>query len=237
MGIHIMVPLFMMVKPPPGYGGPVTAYFYPDPDPEVTSVDGFLESRGLPRPQNWAYVRAGNVVAPSDASPDGAIMIYCDIYANMWYSIDREIELYDTSSIPEGSIIDDAKLRILGDHKVTDVLFPNAGIVVVTSNPASNTGLIDADWNTFGATMLTDIISQDDFNAAGYNTFTFTPDGLAAIIPAGITKLGLIESGYDLPNIEPPWGSRKRTLLRWKSADNSYLPDKPRLEVTYRPPL
>jgi len=221
----------------PAFGPPETHYFYPDPDPEVTSVDGWLDSRPSPRPQDWDFVRAGNLVYPHDDHVNEFVAIYCDRYTDMWYWILREIQLYDTSPIPADSLINDAKLRLLGDYKATNVNFPNAGIVVVTSNPASNTQLIAADWHTFGATMLTNIISQDDYNAAGYNTFTFTPDGLAAIIANGITKLGLIESGYDLPNIKPTWGRLWRTTFSWQSADTLTPADRPRLEVTYQPPL
>ncbi|MBA7577017.1 hypothetical protein ES708_18863 [subsurface metagenome] len=221
----------------PAFGPPETHYFYPDPDPEVTSVDGQLNSAPSPRPSVWDILHDGTLVYPSDASPDGAIMVYCDKYLDAFYAIVREIQLYDTSIIPVGSLINDAKLRVTGEYKVVPVDWPTAGVAVVTSNPASNTALIPADWHTFGANLLTNIILGTDFNDAGHNTFTFTEEGRAAIIAAGITKLGLRETAFDIPDIEPSWVQYRRILLRWKSRDTDWEDYWPRLEVTYQPPL
>lgn len=221
----------------PAFGPPETHYFYPDPDPELTCLDGYLASAASPRPQGWDFLHDGTIVYPYDATVLSSIMVYCDRYVDAFYEIDRAIQLYDTSSIPEGSLITDAKLRIKGDYKVMAAEWPNGGIVVVASNPASNTQLIAADWHTFGADLLTNIILQADYDDNGYNTFTFNPYSLGAIIAAGITKLGLIEHGYDLPNIEPPWARYRRILLRWKSREDIFDYNWPRLEVTYQPPL
>lgn len=230
-------PIFKKHRLPPPFGPPETHYFYSDKHPEVTSFDGQLYSAASPRPQGWDYLHDGTVVYPSDTSVSGWIMVYCDRYTDKFYSIERAIQLFDTSSIPEGSLITDAKLRVKGTYKVEPLPWPTAGVVVVTSNPANDTFPIAADWHTFGANPLTNIILGSDYNDAGHNTFTFTEAGRAAIIAAGITKLGLREIAFDIPDIEPSWARYRRILLRWDSAATSNPLDRPRLEVTYQPPL
>lgn len=230
--------LFQYHRTAPPYGPPVTIKFYPDKHPEVTSVDGYLErSISVIAGEPWSTLRLG---AGTGAYPSGTLFIIGFAAARdngKWYAIVRSILLFDTSSIPVGSLIISATLNIRYDSKYNTGGWL-AKIGVYQSHPASNTHLVPSDYNQIEETLLSNSIAYADWTSVGFNVFSLNATGLALIIPGGITKLALRESVFDAPNVPPTWYSGYKYLqFRGKSADTADPIDRPYLEVTYQPKL
>ena len=143
----------------------------------------------------------------------------------------RTFFLFDTFSIPPGKEILSAELDIFINTK-SRITGSAPSWTVVKSWPISNTNIVAADYQNIGALPLTNIIPYADIVVGNYHTFTFTPEGLAAIIPGGITKLGIREYAYDCLNIEPPWANLEYCMVQFRMADDLRLTP-PRLKVTY----
>lgn len=212
---------------------PITITVYPDNHPETTSVDGIVGYRYDPGiPWDEIHNAEGNY-AVDDVTPMNIYAIHASYPFEGWKGIIRSIFLFDTSIIPPGATILNAKVEHYGVNKFIFAL-PGLSVAIFSSNPASNTQLIPADYQTLATTPLSNEISYDDFNPAGWNTFTLNAAGLAAITPGGITKLGAREANYDAPNIAPPWQGLAQNYCDIKYAED---PDeiKPKLTITYLP--
>ena len=109
------------------------------------------------------------------------------------YIIDRSVIHFDTSSLGAGATITAATLRIYVNSK-SDA--DNDGISVVNSQIASNTAIVNADFDQVGDAVTTPTKFASDIDlgsitTGAYNEFALNAAGLAAISKTGITKLGL----------------------------------------------
>ncbi len=182
-------------------GGSMT--FYPDANPEVTSVDGQVYHEGLGLGLTWAALIAA---AGTTVSHDGASFSMHIVFqsADGYRRCHRGIFLFDTSALPDGITITSATFSVYGTSKSRSgaVITPN--INVYSSAPASNTNIVAGDYDSFGSTAFSDTpIDYDAWSITGYNDFTLNAAGIAAISLTGITKLGLRNANYDVAATEP----------------------------------
>jgi len=215
------------IPPPP----PVTLYFYPDAHPEVSSVDGDIYRFAT---ETWAQLHDRPGMVANDTAGSLSTTIWASNQANKWMAIYRDILLFDTSIIPAGATILSARLRLYCFDK-TLVGVPLASLAIYGSSPASNTAVVPVDYQALGFIDFSNPIPWAGITENAYNYINLNPSGLAAIAPAGITKLGLREATYDGPNVEPPWTSRAYASWRFRSADVGGA-QRPRLKVVYTPP-
>ena len=197
-----------------GKVGNTTSTFYPDPDPETTSVDGFLNRNDQP---SWADTRNGTT-----ANFLGADLVVRSGVIGSLYFIIRSFILFDTSSISDGATIDSATVSVYvygtGDGQHED----NTTMEIVQVNPASNTTLIVDDYDnlTFisgGSLGFGNFIGSGN---VGYHDLTLNATGLTWIDKTGITKLGLI-TGLDLNNIAPTGRNNANELSSADTAGTS----------------
>lgn len=86
--------------------GNTTSTFYPDANPETTSVDGFV-STGNIDPSTWTTMRNHSGGSFSDSGVDDIIaFIRTSTSTNLWRQEYRAITGFDTSSIPDTDTID-----------------------------------------------------------------------------------------------------------------------------------
>lgn len=233
MGIHIMTPLYMAAKPPPL--PPVTVTFYPDPDPEVTSCDGYAGRRILAPPYTWDDLRNGP--GTEGRANEAHFTIWLEglkAADETWKSMYRDFLLFDTSIIGPGATTISAYLKVWCDYTYWDAYHADATICLVGSHPVYDTDIIAVDFQNIGAALLSNTQPlANDLVVDDWNTFTLNATGLAAINKTGISKFGLREGTWDRPDIEPPPSSRSQSS-RFHSADN-LSGNKPELVVTYQP--
>lgn len=212
-----------------------TATFYPDPNVEVTSVDGWVTDNA--NNMSWAnlIIEPGSNFADNGAS-GYLIYIKSDGVADQWDDLLRSCFLFDTSSIPDGSVIISATLSIYGSGKADNLtITPN--INVYSSAPASDTALANGDFDSLGTTAYCDTpVTYGDWNVAGYNDFELNTAGLAVIDDTGITKLGLRNANYDVSGTPPAWGNTLDSYLQGYFADEPLTTKDPRLVVVYGAP-
>lgn len=216
---------------------PTTLTFYPDADPETSSVDGGVYT-ALVTGVSWPAILAHagtHGIAYTETN-------YCFWYAagyiqNTWDKNYRADLLYDTSVIPLGSQIISATLAICGRTK-GDYHNEKPNLQLYGSNPVSNTALVKADYQrTFDVPFSDTPIAYDDLevnpNAPAPNSFTLNPAGLAAITPGGISKFCLKNANFDVAGVMPIW-------TRWRGAYfNAFMSEKggnfrPKLVVTFQ---
>jgi len=212
-----------------------TGTFYPDPDPESSTVDGVVkhvDAGGLA----WATLvgAAGTAATDDDATP---YLGYRPDSGNdpNWDFIFRFICLFDTSGIGADPNISAATLSIWG-RGVDDVTDNSPALNVYSSNPALNTALAAGDYDSLGTTIFSDTaIALGSWSNGSYNVFTLNGDGRTAIDKEGITKLGLRESVYDAGSGTPTWieTSGNSENFHFYAAEQTGTDNDPKLIVTF----
>lgn len=166
----------------PGKVGNTTSTFYPDANPETTSVDGFLEYYADP---TTCPTAAGQAAATSanDSSTSINGLQYSDGGTDC--NLQRAATLFDTSAIPDTDTVSSAIASLRGTFSGNTNSF---SVRVVTFAPASNTALATADFNDFGTTSLANEIAVGSWSTSGYNDFTLSD--LTQVSKTSVTKLG-----------------------------------------------
>jgi len=208
-----------------------SATFYPDAHPESASVDGSTLRWDVT--ENWATIRAGAGTHVYDDWTSAQIQFNSRTGSD-WKGIYREIELFDTSSLPDDANISAATLSIYGTSKQDALsLSANFALNVYTSNPASNTALVTADHVTYGTTELATSISYGSYNTSGFNNFTLNSTGLAKISTTSVSEFGIREAYYDAAGNTPSSGAdNESTACVFYTTDQGGA-TRPKLEVTY----
>ena len=210
---------------------------YPDASPETTSVDGYVGQDEAVAGVAWGTIRgaAGNDFDDALAT-EVALWIKGGTTTDQWRDLYRSVFLFDTASLGAAASVSAATLSLYGDGK-GDGLGVTPNVTIVSSAPASNTGLAGTDYATLGATALCDTPITYAGWAAAYNDFALNATGLAAISTTGVSKFGGRNSNYDLANVAPTWGSALESYLSTFFADQTGTANDPKLVVTYAMPL
>jgi len=209
--------------------------FYPDPDPETTTVDGFIQ---FYTGDQWSWSNmhdddGTNCHAYDSDYSERPVMIVSHSAPDTWTSMKRGIFLFDTSSLGSETTIDSAVFSLYGNN-VVDTASWEITVNVYEANPSSNTALEKYDYDNFGTTAYCDNgISVSNWNTSGYNDFTFNSTGKAAISKTGITKLGVRDATYDVPNSAPSWENTVESAVYCYFADQTGTNQDPKLVITY----
>lgn len=204
--------------------------FYPNPDVETTSVDGYVVADG----GSWASVRgAATGSTVNSSSPNFTISVYSIDTGPPYYiiasSVTRAFFLFDTSTLPDLAIISDATLSLYATSKSINDNDGDDTANIVTSTPATNTNLVLADYNQTGTVLQApakDISSNVTLST--YNAFVFNSTGIGNVSLTGVSKFALRE-GHDLINSVPLASND----AAFSSAEASGTSQDPKLEVTY----
>jgi hypothetical protein len=208
---------------------------YPDPNPETTTVDGAI-SRDTAG-ENWATIRSG---AGSSALDDSSAQVFVGVVAigGLWTSLYRYIALFNTALLASNHVIVEAKFCYVGyagSNGPADGNNMPMDVVVVSSNPASNTALVTTDFSSLGVTAFSDVKLWSTLVNNAYNVFLLNVAGQAAITVGGITKLGLKEYTHDALG-NTPGIANSISRADGFSADNTGTGNDPKLVVTYSVP-
>lgn len=220
-----------------------SATYYPDANPETTSVDGQArQSYAAAAGVSWATIiaAAGNNAADSSTS-DYPTYISEDGtgYDNKWKALYRCIFLFDTSGLPDTAIISAAVLSLygIGKNDTGTAIAPNVNLY--SSAPASNTAVVGGDFDSLGTTPFCDTpITYANWKTASpyWNDFDLNAAGIAAIDKAGVSKFGTRNANYDVAATAPAWtaSGTHRVQAYFSEQGTGY---KPTLVVTYTLPI
>lgn len=212
-----------------------TTTFYPDPNPETTSVDGRV-SRNTGSNDSWSTLRGATTATSVDDSTASMYWVQLNGYSSTgWQDLSRSVYLFDTSALTAGATISSAIMSVYCVTKNDDSNTHNQTIEVVQSNPASNTSLATGDWNTstrWTMTRQATGISHSSITNGAYNDFTFNGTGLGNISKTAVSKFGIVLSG-DADNTEPTKDASHQTLYTGYFSEQTGTSNDPKLAVTY----
>lgn len=200
--------------------------FYPDANPETSSVDGYAIRSGTDL--TWADIRDGAGTSADASGTVNSPLLQASTTSNRWTSMMRDAYLFDTSSIGAGNNPTAATLNFYVEGKLDNF---SQSVDVVDVAPASDTDIIAADYTTFGTTSFGSV-AISSVTSSSWNSITLNASGLAAISLTGITKFGLRLSG-DRTNTEPTWSSGGYSFINIRTADYAGDTYTPYLRVTY----
>ena len=182
--------------------------FYPDADPETTSVDGFIgHTSAQPAGASWASKR--DAVDGSTATPSGATMdcriASADDTGSGWELFERIFTLFDTATgLPDTDTISEVTLEVVCESKANTISGAPQSVTVITTTPASNTNLVIGDYDQVGTVHQSGdlTIASITADSATFNVFTFNATGRDNVSKTGVSKFGIrIVSEAD--NAEP----------------------------------
>lgn len=194
----------------------------PDPNPESTSVDGYAGWEGAT--DTWANARAAAGTTANDSGSDMFSATDRGAGDTGWVDLYRSFLLFDTSGWNAGWTF------VAGSNTViinVGAIKANGALAnrLVTTTPASNTAIANADYgNTGTVAQATDITPT----GTGNNTWTLngTGEGNLAITPKlgnGITKFG-VKLAADADNSQPATGASVVYGLELKTSDSATDP-------------
>ena len=207
-----------------------TTDFYPDGDPESTSVDGHVKRDDVN--EAWSTIRTSTgTLVDSSSSNFNFGAIACNPPVDKYSSLSRGFMLFDTSAIGSGYAVTSATLGVYGSVNVDTWSAFAPTYNLYSSNPTSTTALANGDYLTLGTTAFSDTSkAHSDFADDAYNTFTLNSSGIAAIDMEGISKFGGRNTN-DASGTEPTWEESAEVKVVVLSADSAS--NKPKLSVTY----
>lgn len=215
-----------------------TDTFYPDPDPESTTVDGWVD-RTYGLAESWATRRNSAGQVANDTGVDMSWFLRQQGGGTNWVALRRTIYGFDLASI-SGTTVSAATLGLyLFAKQITGSSSPYA--YLLAANPQSNTALVASDFNTGttrwpgeGTPLCDDttlISSYPDYTATpAYRTFTLNAAGISWAYPGSVVNMG-VRFSADVLNSEPS-GSNQNYLVNIYLADNTGTTNDPYLEVT-----
>ncbi len=209
--------------------------FYPD----ANSVDGRCRRAGDATHESWANKRinAGVDASPTTTTANLAISSYAT--TDEWEALCRGVFLFYTAALPPDANITDATFSVYGVLQLDD-LGITPSLNVYSSNPASNTNIVAADFNivNWGTTAFCDTpITYANWKITDpyWNNFVLNVAGIAIISKTSVTKLGLRESIYDAGAATPNWSNTLSSYLGCYTSEQG-TGFKPKLVVTYTRP-
>ena len=203
-----------------------TSTFYPDANPESASVDGQVNRTGVD--ETWATIRGNAGTAHDDASvTNQGVGIIGSTTNNQWTGLYRGIYLFDTSGLPDDCQINSAVFSVFVHSGLQDDFSESVG--VVSSNPAANTDLVNADFTTLGTARYATDKTLASLSSSSWANFTLNAAGIATINKTGITKFGL-RLACDIDNSAPTWSSEGESIFLVRNAE--YETNIPKLVMT-----
>lgn len=209
--------------------------FYPDPSVESTTVDGDLR-----KADSTSWDTSHDATSSFDSSDNGVTLVAGVIsHGNGLWSIYRSIFLFDCTDISTDEV-SAATVSLYGQSGTDNIDSAQAYVNIVSSSPASNTAIVNADFNDVGdaiddPTQFSTAIDHTDITTSGYNAFVLDSNGIANIT-AGVSKFGA-RSGHDIEdnpfakNLPSDTGSHSV----FHSADAAGTSTDPKLVVTHAP--
>lgn len=200
-----------------GKRGNTTDTFFPNANPESTSVDGFTRY-GPGSDVTFSALVGGNGTASFDSFPNAQIFLRSTATTDRYDLVDRFHALFDTSILPDNDTVASAVFSIYGINDSANELSLSAN--VYDTNPASNTAITDSDHQLASSTAQATAIAQSAFSASNYTDWTLTATGRASIAKTGVTKFAL-RYVNDASGVAPTWAPSKNNYFGFAAAEDS----------------
>ena len=215
--------------------GLTVSTFYPDPHPETTSVDGHVRRSGVV--ETWATIRGGAGTFSDDTSASREFAgAYAFTSTGNWNELYRSPFLFDTSALPDTDDITAATFSVYVSSKSDP--HDEMSWCLVSSNPASNTALVNGDFTLstkFGSTRFATDKTYASISTSAYCDFTLNSAGIDNVSKTAISKFGLL-TAQDFDNSAPTWASSTYKHITGYYAERTGTSEDPKLVVTHSAP-
>lgn len=227
-----------------------TKIFIPDAgnvNPEETTVDGYTARSTS---GTFSAIHSGIGNQANDVLNTLALNIGSTLVTDEFQNLRRAIFLFDLDKALlangsrgggrwNGGAIHDISLT-LGDVFSSTVGLGNPDIIIVQSNPASNTALGGTDFNiaNFGTEIFASIAFADVSGDVPYSLTQAGIDYVKSIMSKNsnrIVKLGAMLSWDFYNNFTGVWASNTSSGWNFSSAESGFFGDFTRLTITYTP--
>ena len=216
-----------------GKVGNTTSTFYPDANPESTSVDGDLSVIQ----STWNAAHDATSGTADDSGND--ILSRSAKTGSGTHNIWRAVLLFDTTTLPDTDNIDSATLDLFVFEVKNEAGADGYSYqAVVSSNPASNVALASGDYDAVGdavdnPTKGSADIANNTFSTGVYNSISLNATGLSWISTTGVTKLG-VRDGHDIEdNVGGLTGNGIESHIWFYAADQTGTANDPKLVVEH----
>lgn len=211
--------------------------FYPDADPETTSVDGSVtefQTNGV----TWATIRAAAGTDQNDscAEPYSPHIQHGSAGGDKWRYLRRFILVFPPASIPDDATFTGATLSLYAYGKNDDKgIAPATNIY--SSASASTTELVPGDFNSLGSVAYCDSpVPYADWPSTtpGYQDWVLNAIGVAALSKTDVGRFGARFATYDVDGTIPDYSdgvTENCYVLSYAAEQGSGY--KPKLVVTY----
>jgi hypothetical protein len=190
--------------------------------------DGPVKRSGVDETFSTIRNGAGNNCDPAVTTEYPAGFIASST-TNQFSVLYRSIFPFDTSSLPDGCLINAAMFYVYASNH-SEGLGPDTNCIV-GATPASYTTLQNSDYGQLGAAEYSD--SRIDLKSVGYRSLALNTTGLAAISKTGYTAIGL-RSYWDLANsFGGSWATGARSTLTTYYSEQAGTDLDPYLSVLY----
>ena len=208
--------------------GFLTLTVSPDPDPETDTVDGVVGQTGV----NVTFTTLVNGVgsaASSNVTWDRLWEVYTDVDTDKFRLLRRSIFLFNTSTLTSSATIIDGKVSLYINWNAGGLDHDDSHIV--SSNPATNTTLVNGDFDSLGSTSYSSMTGP--LSTGQYVDWELDQNGLDNIGKTTVSKFGGLCS-WDLNNnFGGTWVSDNWSGAKYSSADTTGTDEDPKLVVTY----
>lgn len=146
-------------------------------------------------------------------------------------SLYRGIFIFDTSVLPDAATVTAGAFRV----KPSAAPYGSSGYIRLygPATPASDTALVNDDFDQFGANVWSDDLTITGFSSGVARDFTLNAAGIAGINLTGKTRFSARVS-FDVTTTSPGADVTAGVLINYNEATNSA--DRPQLLVTYTVP-
>lgn len=198
---------------------------YPDPDPETTTIDGFVYHSAA----NWATVQGAASGTTANSVAANGIIAEAN-GATGANEITRGFTLFDTSTLGAGATISAGVYSLYITAITNQDVDAQDYIKVYTTTPASNTALVTDDYDQIGTTAQSGQVDFDTATTSAYNDLTLNATGRSSVSLTGVTKFGVRE-GHDAENSAINADQLNRLTVDF--ADQTGTGTDPKLVITY----
>lgn len=207
-----------------------TSTFYPDPDLEINTVDGYVMQDG--GGTNWTnnYVNGSGNIANDSSTMSYALSHYYQSSGE--YQIAKAMMLFNTSAIPDNEIISSATLSVYVTSTWDGDNDANAYINVFSANPASTTAISVSDYGSHGSVKFSSDTDITNINTSSYTDFILNSNGINNIDKTGISKF-ILREGHDIDNVAPNGGVDTTSGIRISTAEVAGTSQDPKLVVIH----
>jgi len=221
LALALVLSLGIMAVPmvPRAAASPDEATFY------SSNLDGYLSLSGM-----WFDYSAAHAASPGQADSDNDRLPVGQELGGNGFGIFRGAVFFDTSSLPDDTIITSATLSLYGrfDGSTTDFQ------ITVVGGSLLHEPLEGADYGYLrNQTVSGGTFDTAGFSTSGYNNIPLNETGMGWISKTGITKFGL-RSSREIAATEPGGAEFVYVCTREHTGGNEYWP---KLVVTHTTPI